>query len=263
MKKSKFTTSFIRSVTNHKFPGLVNEVLLKVKEIEVEEGQVKTAYQRLVNNSDKLGFVKIRLRSHPMTELIDAKTDERRDILRSIRSVVNGKVLSPNDSERADALVLNRWISDYKGKLAMGGARYQNNVVSGLNTTLKESVEIQNALSNLGLQEPFDMALSMTDEIVQLLLSRSEDLAKNKAMVRKIRNQATDDFLILLQSIANEAKLETGDERVFRDLFNTLNEILANHRLSYKLSVRNRKVSENNDDPDSDSSVSDVEDSEL
>lgn len=249
MKQLKIAKSFIGQLPNHEFPGLALEIIAKVQETELDEGQVKVVLSRLVNNSSNVGYVKEANRANPLTKEINAISADRKSILRSIRDVVNGKLLSPIAEERNAANTIAGWMQDYKGKIGYGGAKYQSNIVNGLSTTLKDSEQAQNALNSLNLYEQFELAQAKTEEILTLSNQRADKLAKNRAKIASIRKRVSTDLNLLISSIENEAKLELGtDSRFFIDLHNSLNEILANYRFRNKLRKANRKVSENNDD---------------
>lgn len=240
----KMALAIVAQLPNHEFPGLVGEIAKKVKETELGETQVRLALNRLSANSDELGLVKEGTKSHPLTKAINERTQNRREFLTSIRDVAKAKQRSSNADERKDAKIVTNWLNDYKGKLGVGRAQYQNNIVNGLSTTYNVSVEIQDALDGLGLKEQFDEIQAETEIIISDIIKRADDLAERKKKIATIRQQCSKDAIVLLRAIENEAYLDSSEGRVFVKLFNSVNEILGRYRTRYKISKANRKNTE-------------------
>ena len=241
MKQTKLAAAIIVQLPNHEFPGLVGEIAKKVKETELGESQVSLALNRLNANSDELGLVKEGVKSHPYTKAINERSQNRKEFLTSIRDVAKAKQRSSNPDERSDANIITNWLNDYKGKLGKGSAQYQNHIINGLSTTYKKSVEVREALAELGLKEQFEEIQADTEIIISEIIQRADSLAEKKKKIATIRKQCSKDLIVLLRAIENEAYLDTSEGRVFVKLFNSVNEILGKYRTRYKISKANRK----------------------
>ena len=244
MIRTKLAAAIVAQLPNHEFPGLVGEIAKKVKETELGESQVSLALNRLSANSVELGLVKEGVKSHPFTKAIDERSQNRKEFLSSIRDVAKAKQRSSNPDERRDANIVANWLNDYKGKLGIGRAQYQNHIVNGLSTTYNVSVEVQDALAGLGLKEQFEEIQAETNIIISKIIQRADGLAEKKKKIATIRRQCSKDVIVLLRAIENEAYLDTSEGRVFVKLFNSVNEILGKYRSRYKISKANRKNTE-------------------
>lgn len=215
--KVHLNCSFLQGLRNQEFPQVFKEICSIYDEEEIDESYVKESLVNLIAHEGDLDFVMETRNPHPLTEVLSNQSKMRKNYLVSLRGRVRTTLKSPIEAERVAAKTLYLWLNKHRRYIYNPSFTLQTRLVDNLMTEYSLKLEVQEALTTLGLSNAFDVIVAITSEIVATLKIRDDEHAANVLKVKTIRDEAYASMVKFLKSLDTAVSLEADGETFYSD----------------------------------------------
>lgn len=232
---------YITKLKNQEFPAAYEMICSMFKEDETSVEDVAQSFENVQAHIEKLRFLKNMKLQHPLTREIRRMTQQRNKYLRSLKGRVTSALLSPIESEREAAQVLDLWLFGYREYLSTARIYEQNALVGQMTHDFETKPAIQDAVSDAGVTSFMDSISAITEEIVTALVTRAKEKTAAKRKATVLRRDAYRDLKVFITSLQMTIALNKDDGGVYQNYLNEINDIMEGFKGKYESRSTRRK----------------------
>lgn len=233
---SKFRYGFLHHVTNTDFYRAIRNIEDFAKEAKItDEG-----YQEALRLFEEANSMLIRISNAPFysrdTDAIRQKVRDRKNLLRSIQLMVKGALLGKKDEETLKhAETLEFWLYPYEKEFYHPLMMSHNDAVAQLQLDAKKDPKVVEALRYFSLEDTFEMAVTLSDEIMRQDVKRTKDTGSMKKSTLKWRKTIMEKLKDLLFILEFLAKTRGDNNPVYPETVVYIRSELKEHERIYRI----------------------------
>lgn len=226
---------------NQEFPAAYGMICSILEDEEISVEYVTQSFASVLAHNEKLVFLRNMKLQHPLTKTIRHQTDLRNNYFRSLKGRVASALISPIETEREAAKVLDLWLFGYREYLTIARIHEQTVLVEQMLHEYRTKLPIQEAVTAAGVQPIFDGISTITDEIKSTFVTRAKEKTAAKRKARKLRGEAYGSFQTLLESLRMAISLDEEDSAVYLNYLIEIDDILEGFRAKCESRTTRRK----------------------
>lgn len=241
----KMHYSFVKDLRNYDFSDLFSQFTVRLERQVLKEGALKTFAERIAFHKQELILLKHARPGHELTRVINKKIHTRKEYLISLRTIINGNLLSYLPKKREAASRLELWLEAYKKDLYKPSISGPNTLVTSMIKDRKEQTDIKEAITLLELDGLLDAIYDISEEIFFDASKRSKEVTLRKSLVEGLREAAYQDLKRFIHAIdlSYVMAINDGDEEEAESLLRLGNNISDNlMKMRSKQRARSTKV---------------------
>ncbi|HTN68309.1 MAG TPA: DUF6261 family protein [Dysgonamonadaceae bacterium] len=240
----KVHVNFMKDLRNHEFVELYNIIINYIEKQEVDDANVKIAFEKVKSHRVKLLDLEKRKRSK--FSIRNRKlTRKRNEYLISLRLRVQSYLLSQIPAERDAAKQIDFVIKSYGREYYVATIVPQTIFVDDMEHRLKHNKKnFREAVSLLKLNDLINTITDMTVEIMANYKQRVNEDGETKSKREGVKNAAYLDMKIMADAINFMAIVNRHNEEkkaVVEELINNIDGILKDFRTQMKSRYTKRK----------------------
>ena len=233
---SKFRYGFLHHVTNTDFYRAIRNIEDFAKEAKITDEGYQEALRLFVEANSML----IRISNAPFysrdTDAIRQKVRDRKNLLRSIQLMVKGALLGKKDEETLKhAETLEFWLYPYEKEFYHPLMMSHNDAVAQLQLDAKKDPKVVEALRYFSLEDTFEMAVTLSDEIMRQDVKRTKDTGSMKKSTLKWRKTIMEKLKDLLFILEFLAKTRGDNNPVYPETVVYIRSELKEHERIYRI----------------------------
>ena len=218
----KLHVNFMKDLRNHEFVDMYNVIINYIEKQQVDDANIKIAFERVKSHQKKLQNMQKRKRSSFALENKEL-TRMRNDYLISLRLRVKSFMLSPIAAERDAANLIHFVIKPYGKKYYVATILPQTILADDLADNLNQNNDFRDAVFLLGLNDLINTIIDLTMKIMTNYMQRVNETGETKSKREGVKKAAYRDMKIMADAINftavinehNEEKRAVVEELIF------------------------------------------------
>ena len=244
--KSNLKIGFVNRLTNDEFPQLVLKVTAVLEEKQLEGAQNQAAFARLNAHSEALKQVVNSSKFHALTEVIVGKSKERKRHMMALIKKIDANMNSAESSSRDAAATLSGWIHPHRKSFYQVRSDIHSRLIFNMNEELQVSPTFAAALTSLSLKKEFEAIVAETQQIEELFMTRSNEVADARKRAMPIREKVYEDLSNMLRALELSGYMGSIPAEEYAQLVERIKEILVYYRQNVRLRATNRRKAKEN-----------------
>lgn len=233
---SKFRYGFLHHVTNTDFYRAIRNIEDFAKEAKITDEGYQEALRLFVEANSMLHRIDAAPFYSRDTDAIRQKVRDRKNLLRSIQLMVKGALLGKKDEETLKhAETLEFWLYPYEKEFYHPLMMSHNDAVAQLQLDANKDSKVVEALRYFSLEDTFEMAVTLSDEIMRQDVKRTKDTGSMKKSTLKWRKTIMEKLKDLLFILEFLAKTRGDNNPVYPETVVYIRSELKEHERIYRI----------------------------
>lgn len=234
MAKTFFREGFYRELKNLEAAECYTTVMRVLNEFPIEKGYVRECVEQLQAYRNEIRYVKDLNAPHPLTEVLQQKTVQRKESLLAFRSKLFASTKSLIEQEQRAGQLLMGWLRfNFGQKLYQPSFTHHSNSVRNMMHDLSLRPDLREAVRITGTQSAIDVVVQISQEIDEGLDQRTRQQVARKKKAAQIRAEVYQLLKKLFRVLEVEMLMHPEENGLCVELSYRLKKVLEYYRTPY------------------------------
>lgn len=245
----RFKFSFLEALKNKEFPMFYDQLCSMLEVDDIVDVNLKECLQNLKGHQDEMKYVRRLQGPHRLTPVLRKQTLARKEFLISLRGKVLAGLNSPLPNERNAAATLKIWLDKPRDSFYAPSINRHTRLVNDLMHERDLTANIQEAITEMGLESIIDPIVALTEEINANFMIRTHEQAENVRKVLAIRRAAYADLKRFFKAFDVALSVEKPGETFYSDKAKVIDNLLDDYRVKlYARRTRRQNAAQHEND---------------